>query len=623
MELSPGKTFANRYLLIDRIGTGGYSQVWLAEDTKAGNLQIALKIFAPEKGLDKRSLDQFSREYAIVFNLNHQNLLKPTYFDDFNGSPYLVLPYCKNGSLFHSIGEMDEGQIAVFMHQAASALEYLHNQDPPIIHQDIKPDNFLIDNNGNYLLSDFGISSKIRRTLTRSMGKQSSSGTTAYMAPERFSRNLDDRNPIKANDVFSLGVTLFELLTGELPYGDLGGIVAKTGTEPADLPERFAKELGQTIHLCIHPEPHNRPTASELKQCAEKYMNSGKWEVPERLKLIFTASTETRPNEPEYPKTDENAPVSNTERTKERMDKTISQPGQTIPNISDRGFQKWPYLLLAIATILVIVLLVNNAENRAGRQQESQRAEQLAQQQRDLEDWASAMATNTRESYEKYLGNHPNGSRADDARSKIREINEAKRKAEQEEAFRRADIERRRQQEEADRILAEDRQLQQEQAERRANEERRRQQEEEAQRLAEEEKARNPWFDERSQTMVVQVYNPITGRTWMDRNLGAARAATSSTDAQAYGDLYQWGRGPDGHQKRNSTTTRTLSRSNNPGHKSFIISNVAANRDWRSPQNHNLWQGVNGINLPQSPAKSNIAQYRYPRAGNDSESGGR
>ena len=98
-------------------------------------------------------------------------------------------------------------------------------------------------------------------------------------------------------------------------------------------------------------------------------------------------------------------------------------------------------------------------------------------------------------------------------------------------------------------------------------------------------------------TTVVDVTNPATGRIWMDRNLGASSAATSSTDSQAYGDLYQWGRGADGHQLRNSPTTTILSSSDQPGHGSYIIAPDPP-RDWRIPQNDNLWQGVNGINNP-------------------------
>lgn len=95
-------------------------------------------------------------------------------------------------------------------------------------------------------------------------------------------------------------------------------------------------------------------------------------------------------------------------------------------------------------------------------------------------------------------------------------------------------------------------------------------------------------------TAIVDVINPSTGKTWMDRNLGASQVATSSTDANAYGDLYQWGRRSDGHQCRTSPTTTTLSSTDQPAHSSFIL----ASNDWRSPQNNNLWQGVNGVNNP-------------------------
>ena len=88
-----------------------------------------------------------------------------------------------------------------------------------------------------------------------------------------------------------------------------------------------------------------------------------------------------------------------------------------------------------------------------------------------------------------------------------------------------------------------------------------------------------------------------TGKIWMDRNLGATQVAISSSDAAAYGDLYQWGRDTDGHQVRTSGTTTTLSITDQPGHGDFII-NTSQPYDWRSPANDNLWQGVNGINNP-------------------------
>jgi hypothetical protein len=97
-------------------------------------------------------------------------------------------------------------------------------------------------------------------------------------------------------------------------------------------------------------------------------------------------------------------------------------------------------------------------------------------------------------------------------------------------------------------------------------------------------------------TTVVDVLSP-TGKRWMDRNLGATRAAISINDQAAYGDLYQWGRLKDGHQCRNATSTTTLSSTDVPGHGDFIT-NASAPGDWRSPKNDALWQGVNGINNP-------------------------
>lgn len=88
-----------------------------------------------------------------------------------------------------------------------------------------------------------------------------------------------------------------------------------------------------------------------------------------------------------------------------------------------------------------------------------------------------------------------------------------------------------------------------------------------------------------------------TGRIWMDKNLGASRVATSSTDSEAFGDLYQWGRAADGHQLKGSNTTTTLSNTDSPNVPNFIITNTDP-FDWRKTGNDNLWQGANGVNCP-------------------------
>jgi uncharacterized protein (TIGR02145 family) len=124
-------------------------------------------------------------------------------------------------------------------------------------------------------------------------------------------------------------------------------------------------------------------------------------------------------------------------------------------------------------------------------------------------------------------------------------------------------------------------------------------------------------------TAIVDVTNPTTGKIWMDRNLGATQVATSITDTNSYGDLHQWGRRSDGHQCRTSPTTATLSSVDQPAHGDYILSPNAP-LDWRSPQNINLWQGLNGVNNPcpsgyRLPTETEINAERLSWNANTSE----
>ena len=104
-------------------------------------------------------------------------------------------------------------------------------------------------------------------------------------------------------------------------------------------------------------------------------------------------------------------------------------------------------------------------------------------------------------------------------------------------------------------------------------------------------------FTYKGSSVTYGTVNSPTGKCWLDRNLGATQVALSSTDANAYGDLFQWGRLDDGHQVRTSGTTSTRSTTDVPGHGDFITYGSSP-YDWRNPQNNNLWQGVSGTNNP-------------------------
>ena len=135
-----------------------------------------------------------------------------------------MLSYCKNGNIKNKVGHFSERDAWKLLKDAASGLAYLHEMDPPVIHQDIKPENILIADNGSYMLTDFGVSTKAKSNMSQLSNEDKvfqSAGTFPYMPPEKFSKNT---LPILASDIWSLGVTAYEMLMGDLPFGEQGGL---------------------------------------------------------------------------------------------------------------------------------------------------------------------------------------------------------------------------------------------------------------------------------------------------------------------------------------------------------------------------------------------------------------
>ena len=168
--------FHGRYELEKLLGRGAYSEVWLATDTKT-KIQVALKVYAPATGLDDAGLEMFAREFSLVADVNDPNILKPLYFEH-DRKPYLVLPYCKDGSVKTKIGQLSEEEAWKVLRDVAKGLNALHSHQPPIIHQDIKPDNIMIAGDGHYMISDFGVSTHLHSTLRKSVGSNFTSAGT-------------------------------------------------------------------------------------------------------------------------------------------------------------------------------------------------------------------------------------------------------------------------------------------------------------------------------------------------------------------------------------------------------------------------------------------------------------
>ena len=279
MALTEGLLFADRYKLIRQLGRGGFAEVWLAEDDMT-KVQVAVKVYAPGTGLDDNGIKLFTQEFSLVFDMNHTNLLRPTHFDCWDRMPYLIMPLIKNGSAFKYIAEgksMPEDECWKLLHDVAAGLAYLHEKTPPLIHQDIKPDNILIDDEGRYLITDFGISARVRSTIRGAKAQEQSGGTLAYMGPERFSSNP---KPIMASDVWSLGAMMFELMTGLPPFGNHGGMLQKNGADIPIIEGDYSQELKDIVTACIAKETWDRPSASKIEEMTYNKMHGIKNETP-------------------------------------------------------------------------------------------------------------------------------------------------------------------------------------------------------------------------------------------------------------------------------------------------------------------------------------------------------
>lgn len=271
--MEENKLFHDRYFLECLLGRGNFSEVWLAKDTKT-DISVALKIYAPATGLDDQGLNVFAREFSLVVSANHKNLLKPLYYDSFERKPYLVLPFCQKGSILKDVGKFSEEQAWRLLRDVASGLSWLHSMNPPVIHQDIKPDNIMVAENGDFMITDFGVSTHLKSTLRKSMSSAfASAGTIAYMAPERFGK---DNTPIMANDIYSLGATVFEMLTGDTPFGDNGGLIQKKGAEIPNLKGDYSEQLKKVISKCLKTNPWERPTAEQLEKYTEIAIEGGR-----------------------------------------------------------------------------------------------------------------------------------------------------------------------------------------------------------------------------------------------------------------------------------------------------------------------------------------------------------
>ena len=274
-KFKQGDIVNQRYELLQFMGSGTYGEVWKVRDTVL-DLDVAVKFYV---SLDDKGKKEFIGEYKTAYGLHHPNLLTATHYDIWDDRPYLVMEFCERGASDKQAGHIDELSLWRFIHDVAAGLAYLHNLEPnPIIHQDIKPENVLISNNGDYVITDFGISMNMRSTMQKQSGRNENAtgGAIAYMGPERFSANP---MPIKASDIWSLGASIYEMATGELPFCGMGGGMQKNGAELPNLPDNWSAELNALMRACMAVNPWDRPLADDIARYTEARMK-GQRPVP-------------------------------------------------------------------------------------------------------------------------------------------------------------------------------------------------------------------------------------------------------------------------------------------------------------------------------------------------------
>ena len=295
------RTLANRYRLDELIAEGGFAQVFRAYDTELQRT-VAVKIPKPSK---LGSKDDFLAEARRVARLKHDSIVPVHDVGIEDGTCFIVTEYVEGGSLADRLvaGIVPREQALRWVSEIAEALEYAHLNG--VIHRDIKPANILIDHHGRALLADFGIAHSANKTGSFAP----SLGTLRYMSPEQLEGHVSDHR----SDLYSLGVVLYEVMTGRIPYSSNEPNVlrkeialAKPSAWPTDIP-------ADVRHICqkaLSKSPHQRHAsaaqfAAELRRVASDRRGGMVWPWIALLLVIpalLTASAlSSRPTAPPAP----------------------------------------------------------------------------------------------------------------------------------------------------------------------------------------------------------------------------------------------------------------------------------------------------------------------------------
>jgi eukaryotic-like serine/threonine-protein kinase len=258
-----GTVLSGRYRLEAKLGSGGMSTVYLARDQTLDR-QVAVKVMHREMSEQADQLERFRQEARAVAKLSHPNVVSVIDAGEDGGHPYIVFEYVEGETLKQRIsrdGALEPQEAIAYTIEIARGLSMAHARN--MVHRDIKPQNVLIDAEGRAKLTDFGISRQLEQDGMTATGRVL--GTTDYVAPEQaMGRKVDPRS-----DLYSLGVVLYEMLVGQVPFqaDSQVGVAMKHVNEELPDVQRRRPEVSAAVALVVE-----RATA---KDPAERYQDVG------------------------------------------------------------------------------------------------------------------------------------------------------------------------------------------------------------------------------------------------------------------------------------------------------------------------------------------------------------
>lgn len=274
MSINVGTILNNRYKILELAGTGGMAEVYKATDLNTGEL-VAIKILKSEYNDDVEFVRRFDLEARAAASLSHPNIVNVYGVGEDNGIKYIVQEYVNGKSLKEKLeetGKMDWRLAVPIVIQIALALEHAHSQS--IVHRDIKPANILITPDGVCMVTDFGIA-RATNSNTVSMTGGTALGSVHYFSPEQARGGAVDHR----SDVYSLGILMYELLTGEVPFdGESSVAVAikqlqEEPVKPRDLESSIPQGLEDIILRCMQKNPNKRyPDSRSLIDDLDMFM---------------------------------------------------------------------------------------------------------------------------------------------------------------------------------------------------------------------------------------------------------------------------------------------------------------------------------------------------------------